>query len=76
VVVAASDEDVPTPYRGVVYLFEIVSGQLVQQKKIYDFQEYASNLGFGASVAISGNYILLVATGLITFHHLGYIKAR
>jgi hypothetical protein len=58
-IVSAKDEDLPTPYRGAVYVFEIVSGQLERRKIIYDFLEYANNPDFGGSVAVAGNYIFI-----------------
>src|SRR4029079_2739264 len=57
VVTAAYLETLPTPYRGAVYLYEIVSGQLVERKKFYDYQEFMTNESFGTSIAISGEFI-------------------
>jgi len=59
VVAAAWAEDFPGPYRGAVYVYEIVSGDLVQRKKFYDYQEYMSNSAFGSSIAINGNFIFI-----------------
>jgi len=58
-VTAAYLETLPTPYRGAVYLYEMVSGQLVERKKFYDYQEFMTNESFGTSIAISGEFIFI-----------------
>jgi len=70
--VAAYQESLPVPYRGAVYLFEIVSGQLIQRKKIYDYQEYMTNFGFGNSIAISGNFIFIGSDKAYSIQGSGY----
>ncbi len=59
VVVSASQESLPIPYTGVVYVYEIVANVLQERKKIYDYAEYLSNNGFGQSVATDGNFIFI-----------------
>jgi len=59
VVVAASSESLPAPYKGAVYIFEIVNNVLTQRKKIYDFAEYMSDPAFGHSVSTNGTFIFI-----------------
>jgi|GEM_PF-5507885 hypothetical protein len=56
-IVGASDESVPTPYRGAVYVFELVSGQLERRNIIYDRTD--NGINFGGCVAGSGNFIFI-----------------
>ena len=59
VVVSASQESLPSPYTGAVYVYEIVSNVLQERKKIYDFAEYLTVNSFGHSVATDGNFIFI-----------------
>ncbi len=67
VVVSASGESLPVPYKGVVYVFEIVGNALQQRKKFYDYAEYLSNSSFGTCVATDGNFIFIGSRSAYSF---------
>ncbi len=71
VVVSASGESLPAPYKGVVYVFEIVGNVLKQRKKFYDYAEYYSNSAFGTSVATDGNFIFIGSRDAYPFPTIG-----